>query len=75
MTPKPADVLVSFGIAGDLARQMTFTSLYRLEARGLLECPVVGVAIDDLTTDQLRERAHESILAQGDLVGLYKKAK
>ena len=30
-----ADVLVAFGITGDLARQMTFLSLYRLEARGL----------------------------------------
>jgi glucose-6-phosphate 1-dehydrogenase len=67
MTPQPADVLVCFGIAGDLARQMTFASLYRLEARELLECPVVGVAIDDLTTDQLRERAHEAILACGEL--------
>jgi glucose-6-phosphate 1-dehydrogenase len=63
----PADVLVAFGIAGDLARQMTFYSLYRLEERGLLDCPVVGVAIDDLSIAQLRERAHEAILAHGDL--------
>ena len=38
----PADVLVVFGITGDLARVMTFRSLYRLEARGLLDCPIVG---------------------------------
>jgi glucose-6-phosphate 1-dehydrogenase len=56
-----ADVLVIFGITGDLARQMTFLSLYRLEARGLLDCPIVGVAFDDLTIDQLRARARESI--------------
>ena len=36
------DVFVSFGITGDLAKVMTFNSLYRLEARGLLDCPVVG---------------------------------
>ena len=42
-----ADVLVIFGITGDLARVMTFRSLYRLEARGLLKCPVVGVAFDE----------------------------
>jgi glucose-6-phosphate 1-dehydrogenase len=63
----PADVLVAFGIAGDLARQMTFYSLYRLEARGLLDCPVIGVAIDDLTIAELRERAHDAIVAHGDL--------
>src|SRR6202161_2016831 len=40
----PADVLVIFGITGDLARKMTFRSLYRLERRGLLDCPIVGVA-------------------------------
>ena len=39
---QPADVLVIFGISGDLAKVMTFRSLYRLERRGLLTCPVVG---------------------------------
>ena len=49
-----ADVLVVFGITGDLAKVMTFRSLYRLEQRGLLDCPIVGVAVDDWTVDQLR---------------------
>ena len=31
-----------FGITGDLAKVMTFRSLYRLERRGLLDCPIVG---------------------------------
>ena len=53
----PADVLVVFGITGDLAKVMTFRSLYRLEQRALLDCPIVGVAVDDWTVDQLRERA------------------
>ena len=51
-----------FGITGDLARVMTFRSLYRLEARGLLDCPIVGVAFDDWTLDQLVERARDSIV-------------
>ena len=51
--PKPADVLVIFGITGDLARVMTFRSLYRLEQRGLLDCPIVGVAFDDWTLEHL----------------------
>ena len=33
------DVLVIFGITGDLAKVMTFRSLYRLEQRGLLRLP------------------------------------
>src|SRR3954454_20484504 len=63
--PLTADVLVIFGITGDLARVMTFLSLYRLELRGLLSCPVVGVAVDDWSRDQLVERARSSILATG----------
>ncbi len=57
----PADVLVVFGISGDLAKVMTFHSLYRLERRGLLNCPIVGVAGDDWTVDDLRDRARKSI--------------
>ena len=64
--PEPADVLVIFGITGDLAKVMTFRSLYRLEARGLLDCPIVGVAVDDWTVDQLVERAHDSIVGTGE---------
>jgi glucose-6-phosphate 1-dehydrogenase len=63
---EPADVLVVLGITGDLARVMTFRSLYRLERRGLLSCPIVGVAADDWTVDQLVERARTSILGTGE---------
>ncbi len=62
----PADVLVVFGITGDLARVMTFLSLYRLEQRGLLSCPVVGVAVDDWSGEQLLARARDSIVATGE---------
>jgi glucose-6-phosphate 1-dehydrogenase len=64
--PQPADVLVIFGITGDLARVMTYRSLYRLEERGLLDCPIVGVAFDDLSLEQLVDRARESIVATGE---------
>jgi len=63
---EPADVLVIFGITGDLAKVMTFRSLYRLERRGLLDCPIVGVAVDDWTKEQLVERARESIVGTGE---------
>ena len=61
-----ADVLVVFGITGDLAKVMTFRSLYRLERRGLLDCPIVGVAVDDWTVDDLRKRARDSIEGTGE---------
>jgi glucose-6-phosphate 1-dehydrogenase len=65
-TPAEADVLVIFGITGDLARVMTFHALYRLEQRGLLHCPIVGVARDDWTIEHLRERARASIIGAGE---------
>jgi len=61
-----ADRLVIFGITGDLAKVMTFHSLYRLEERGLLDCPILGVAVDDWSVDQLVERARESIVGTGE---------
>src|SRR5689334_16644561 len=62
------DVFVVFGITGDLAKVMTFRSLYRLELRGLLDCPIVGVAVDDWTVDKLREHARECIEGTGEQV-------
>ncbi len=64
----PADVLVVFGITGDLAKVMTFRSLYRLEKRGLLHCPIVGVAGDDWTLEHLRTHARECIAGTGESV-------
>jgi glucose-6-phosphate 1-dehydrogenase len=64
----PADVLVVFGITGDLAKVMTFHSLYRLELRGLLSCPIVGVAVDDWSVDDLRNRARKSIEDCGETI-------
>ena len=56
-----SDALVIFGITGDLAKVMTYHSLYRLERRGLLDCPIVGVAFEDETVEQLAERFRSSI--------------
>jgi glucose-6-phosphate 1-dehydrogenase len=63
---RPGDALVVFGITGDLARKMTFRSLYRLERRGLLGCPITGVAVEDWTDEQLRAHAREAIQATGE---------
>lgn len=61
-----ADLLVIFGITGDLARKMTFRALYRLERRGLLTCPIIGVAHDELTIEQLRAHARAAISGAGE---------
>ena len=63
---QPCDVFVVFGITGDLAKVMTFRSLYRLERRGLLDCPIVGVAVEDWSLDELVDRARSSIVATGE---------
>ena len=57
-----------FGITGDLAKVMTFHSLYRLERRGLLECPIVGVAVNDWTVEQLRDHARKCIEECGETI-------
>ena len=63
-----SDALVVFGITGDLARVMTYQALYRLERRGLLDCPVVGVAFDDWTHEQLMDRVRSSLEAKGEQI-------
>jgi glucose-6-phosphate 1-dehydrogenase len=60
-----ADLFVIFGITGDLAKVMTFNSLYRLEQRGLLDCPIVGVAVSDWSDEDLRSHARADIEACG----------
>jgi glucose-6-phosphate 1-dehydrogenase len=65
-TPSKADALVVFGITGDLAKKMTLRSLYRLEQRELLDCPIIGVAVEDWTPERLREHAREAIEDSGE---------
>jgi glucose-6-phosphate 1-dehydrogenase len=65
-TATDRDVMVIFGITGDLARKMTFASLYRLEARGKLSTPIVGVAFEDLDDEALRTRMRDSVSATVD---------
>ena len=63
-----SDLLVIFGITGDLARKMTFQALYRLEHRGLLQCAVLGVASDDITKEELVNRARKAIADAGEKI-------
>ncbi len=66
--PKNADALILFGITGDLARKKLFVSLYKLEADGQLDIPVIGVASSDWTLDELRNNAREALEESGHVV-------
>jgi glucose-6-phosphate 1-dehydrogenase len=58
-----ADALVLFGATGDLARKKLFSALYRLEAQGRLELPVIGVARSDWDDEQFRRHARSAVAA------------
>jgi glucose-6-phosphate 1-dehydrogenase len=65
---RQANALVIFGITGDLARKMTLRSLYRLEQRGMLDLPVIGVAVEDWTVEHLRDHARQAIQEAGETI-------
>jgi len=62
-----ADVLVVFGVTGDLVHKMIFPALYAMAKRGTLTVPVLGVAAPDWSLEQLRDHARESILHAGGI--------
>ncbi len=60
-----ADILVIFGITGDLARKMTFEALYRLELRGELNCRrIIGIARNKWDEEELEGHARQAIEAK-----------
>lgn len=61
MIRTPADALVFFGATGDLAFKKIFPSLQAMARRGHLEVPVIGVAREAWTDEQIHVRARESI--------------
>ena len=66
MTEPRSDAFVLFGATGDLAHKKTFGALYDMVRRGHLKEPVIGVALEDWSVDQLRERARDGIqLSEG----------
>ena len=60
-----SDALVFFGITGDLAYKQIFPALYAMIRRGQLDQPIFGVARSGWTLAQLRQRARDSVQAQG----------
>ncbi len=66
MSRQKADALVIFGVTGDLAHRKIFPSLYAMEQRGALQVPIVGIARQDMTLDDLISRARNGIERFGD---------
>jgi glucose-6-phosphate 1-dehydrogenase len=60
-----SDALVFFGITGDLAYKKIFPALHAMIRRGTLRLPIIGVARDDFTLAQIKERARASINEHG----------
>jgi glucose-6-phosphate 1-dehydrogenase len=65
MSDAQADALVLFGATGDLAYQQIFPALQAMVRNGRLNVPVIGVARQNWTTDQLCARMKESLSAHG----------
>jgi glucose-6-phosphate 1-dehydrogenase len=63
VTAQQGDVLVLFGITGDLAKKMIIPALYRLVRRGELTVPVIGVALTDWDDDRLRAHMADCVRA------------
>jgi glucose-6-phosphate 1-dehydrogenase len=51
-------LMVIFGASGDLTKRLLMPALYNLHCDGLLpkEFAIIGIAMDELTTDSFRER-------------------
>src|SRR5258707_15372879 len=57
-SPGDPCILVIFGASGDLTKRLLMPALFNLACDGLLpeSFAIVGMAMDDLTTDAFRER-------------------
>ena len=62
-----SDAFVFFGATGDLAYKKIFPALQALMDRGNLNIPIIGVAREDWSLDQLRDRARASLKDFGDV--------
>ncbi len=67
MSASRSDVLVLFGVTGDLAHKMVFPALYAMAKRGTLKVPVIGVAFPKWSLARLRKRVTDSIKRSGGI--------
>src|SRR5262245_22349094 len=62
MTQEPSDGLVVFGVTGDLAFKQIFPALQAMVKHGNLNVPIVGVAREARTIEEIRARVKESLM-------------
>jgi len=67
MNTLSSDAFVFFGATGDLAYKKIFPSLQKLVQRGHLDVPIIGVAREEWSLEQLRDRARASLEKFGGL--------
>src|SRR5664279_354624 len=67
MPTSHSDVLVVYGVTGDLAHKMIFPALYAMVKRGTLSVPVIGVAFPKWTLERLQKRVTHSIKQSGGI--------
>ena len=67
MSISRSDALVVFGVTGDLAHKMIFPALYAMAKRGVLNVPVVGVALPKWSIARLHRRVTDSIQRAGGI--------
>ena len=67
MAAPRSDVLVLFGVTGDLAHKMIFPALYAMAKRGVLKVPVIGVALPKWSLAHLHSHVKESITRSGGI--------
>jgi len=65
--PDRSDAFVFFGATGDLAYKKIFPALQSMIRHGHLDAPIIGVAKQGWTVEQLRERARASVSEHGGL--------
>jgi glucose-6-phosphate 1-dehydrogenase len=67
MSDSQCDALVFFGATGDLAYKKIFPSLQAMIKRGTLNIPIIGVAKNGWSLEQLRARARDSLEHHGGI--------
>ena len=67
MTTPRSDAFVFFGATGDLAYKQIFPALQAMIRRGHLDMPIIGVAKQEWTLDQLKARAKDSLEKHGGI--------
>ncbi len=65
--PKLPQVVVLFGATGDLSQRKLLPGLFHLITAGFIhKCRIIGVSLDDITTDEFRTTAHKAVKMHHD---------